>query len=87
MTVVVLSGYLDIICNKATIRHYTREKLANTPILSIPIKEQHNIVNYLDRKCNKIDNLIIKKEQLISDLESYKKSLIYEYVTGKKQVV
>jgi type I restriction enzyme S subunit len=49
--------------------------------------EQQQIAKYLDFKCNEIDNIIAKKERLISDLESYKKSLIYEYVTGKKRVV
>lgn len=48
--------------------------------------EQKEIANYLDEKCTEIDTLITKKEQIISELESYKKSLIYEYVTGKKEV-
>lgn len=50
------------------------------------LKEQQEIADYLDKKCAAIDTLIAKKEQLITDLESYKKSLIYEYVTGKKEV-
>ena len=50
-------------------------------------KEQEEIANYLDEKCTEIDNLISAKEQLIADMESYKKSLIYEYVTGKKEVL
>ena len=48
--------------------------------------EQSEIVAYLDEKTAAIDSLIQKKEQLISELEAYKKSLIYEYVTGKKEV-
>lgn len=48
--------------------------------------EQEEIANYLDEKCIEIDNLISAKEQLVEDMESYKKSLIYEYVTGKKEV-
>ena len=48
--------------------------------------EQSEIVAYLDEKTAAIDTLIQKKEQLISELEAYKKSLIYEYVTGKKEV-
>lgn len=56
--------------------------------ITIPNKaEQIEIVNYLNDKCAEIDKLIEKKEQLISELETYKKSLIYEYVTGKKEVV
>ena len=48
--------------------------------------EQSEIITYLDEKTAAIDSLIQKKEQLISELEAYKKSLIYEYVTGKKEV-
>lgn len=51
------------------------------------LKEQQEIVSYLDEKCTKIDKLITKKEKLIEELETYKKSLIYEYVTGKKEVI
>ena len=52
-----------------------------------PLEEQQEILNYLDEKTAAIDSLIQKKEQLITELEAYKKSLIYEYVTGKKEVV
>ena len=55
-------------------------------ILPMETTEQQEIVEYLDRKCSEIDTLISKKEQLITELEAYKKSLIYEYVTGKKEV-
>lgn len=51
------------------------------------IEEQTEITTYLDNKCTEIDTLIAKKEQIVSELDSYKKSLIYEYVTGKKEVV
>jgi len=47
-------------------------------------EEQQQIADYLDNKCLEIDNLIAKKEQLLLELESYKKSLIYECVTGKR---
>ena len=50
------------------------------------IDEQNEIVEYLDHKCAEIDRLIAAKEQLLTELESYKKSVIYEYVTGKKEV-
>lgn len=50
------------------------------------ISEQEDIVNFLDKKCSAIDSAIAKKEQLIEKLESYKKSLIYECVTGKREV-
>lgn len=45
-----------------------------------------NIVNYLDAKCAYIDRLIAIKQAKIEKLEQYKRSLIYEYVTGKKEV-
>ena len=48
--------------------------------------EQAEIADYLDAKCAEIDKLVVKKEQLIKELESYKKSLIYEVVTGKREV-
>lgn len=48
--------------------------------------EQCEIENYLESKCAEIDGLIAKKEQLVKELESYKKSLIYEVVTGKREV-
>lgn len=55
--------------------------------VAIPsVEEQKLIVSYLDAKCAELDSIIEKKEQLIEELGSYKKSLIYEYVTGKKEV-
>lgn len=58
----------------------------NIRICLPPIEEQREIADYIDRKSEEIDRLIKKKEQFISELENYKKSLIYEYVTGKKEV-
>ena len=52
----------------------------------ICIEEQKSIANRLDVKCSHIDKLIVEKQSLISDLEAYKKSLIYEVVTGKRRV-
>lgn len=60
--------------------------LKRLPVILPNIQEQEEIADYLDIKCAEIDKLIEKKEQLISELETYKKSLIYEYVTGKKEV-
>ena len=61
----------------------TLEKLK---ICMPPISVQEKIVKYLDKNCIVVDNLISTKENLITDLESYKKSLIYEVVTGKRKV-
>lgn len=59
-------------------------------LFSLPqpsVAEQQQIADYLDDKCGKIDQLIAIKQQKIDKLQQYKKSLIYEYVTGKKEVV
>ena len=52
-----------------------------------PIEEQNRIADYLDKKLAAIESLILKKTEKIAALNQYKKSLIYEYVTGKKEVV
>lgn len=62
------------------------DKFLNFSIVVPSKDEQQEIADYLDAKCAEIDNLISKKEQYISEIENYKKSLIYEYVTGKKEV-
>lgn len=51
-----------------------------------PLDEQKEIADYLDEKCAEIDTLIEKKQQFLAEIANYKKSLIYEYVTGKKEV-
>ena len=51
-----------------------------------PIEEQQAIADYLDEKCAAIDALVAEKEKLVADLEAYKKSLIFELVTGKREV-
>lgn len=61
-------------------------KFMNFMLPVVPLQEQEAIVNYLNHKCTEIDTLISQKQQLISELESYKKSLIFEYATGKKEV-
>lgn len=64
----------------------TLTKLTKYIGLLPPLHEQKEIADYLDAKCAEIDKLIAKKEQLVKELESYKKSLIYEVVTGKREV-
>ena len=63
------------------------DKFLNFSIVVPSKDEQQEIADYLDAKCAEIDNLISKKEQYITEIENYKKSLIYEYVTGKKEVI
>lgn len=83
----VKRGYLDVACNKATIPHYTKEKLAKTIIPVLTQEEQAQIADYLDEKCDQIGRLIAIKQTKIERMEQYKRSLIYEYVTGKREVV
>lgn len=79
-------GHIDLICNKATIPHFTKEKFENILIPLPPPTEQRAIADYLDRKYAEIDELIVIKQQKIEALKEYKKSVIFEYVTGKKEV-
>jgi type I restriction enzyme S subunit len=60
--------------------------LMTITILHPPLSEQQSIASYLDEKCSEIDNLISIKQSKIESLKEYKKSIIYEYVTGKKEV-
>lgn len=55
-------------------------------ILIPTLKEQMEIVNWLNLKCTEIDNFIENKQQQLLLIQQHKKSLIYEYVTGKKRV-
>ena len=79
-------GHIELICNKATISHFTKEKFENVRIPLPPKEEQEVIVSYLDSKCSEIDKLIALKQQKIETLKEYKKSLIFECVTGKKEI-
>lgn len=60
--------------------------IGNIEIVIPPLKEQKQIANYLDNKCSQIDQIISTKEKLLTEMEAYKKSLIYETVTGKREV-
>lgn len=55
-------------------------------IILPPYTEQQSIADYLDHKCSRIDGVIERKQTVITKLTEYKKSLIYEVVTGKKEV-
>lgn len=57
----------------------------NTYLPIPPIQEQQQIADYLDSKCAEIDSILSEKKQQIETIEEYKKSLIFEYVTGKKE--
>ena len=70
----------------STIKHLTQEKFYNFIYTCPPEIEQRQIADYLDSKLLLIDESIAKKEQIIEKLQEYKKSLIYEVVTGKREV-
>ena len=60
--------------------------MENLMSILAPQNEQKQIAAYLDRKCSAIDEIIAEKEALIADMDAYKKSLIFETVTGKRKV-
>lgn len=64
----------------------TGSKVLNVSLPIPPLSEQQSITDYLDRKCSEIDELISIKQQKIEKLKDYKKSLIFECVTGKRKV-
>ena len=70
------------------LRHsLTEDQLGAIKQLVPPIDEQQEIADYLDNKCAEIEQIIADKKSQIETLDGYKKSLIYEYVTGKKEVL
>lgn len=77
----------NMIFIQATIQNIGANKYSNMEMVVMPISEQKIIVEYLNDKCSKVDELISIKQQKIEKLNQYKKSLIYEYVTGKKEVM
>lgn len=62
-------------------------ELSKMHIVAPPIDEQKNIAAYLDSKCKEIEAIIASKKQQLTVIDSYKKSLIYEYVTGKEEAI
>ena len=87
--VYILSSQLAIIqfdsLNRGGVQNFiSQEKLKN--LLFVKHSDIRSIVNYLDKKCSAIDSAIAKKQAIIEKLTAYKKSLIYEVVTGKREV-
>ena len=64
----------------------SQDKIKNTWLPIPPLTEQQAIADYLDQRCSEIDELIALKQQKIEKLKEYKKSLIFECVTGKRKV-
>ena len=72
--------------NRVKMPKINQSELINIRVSLPKIKEQREIAEYLKHKCTQLDEIIDKKELYLSEIENYKKSLIYEYVTGKKEV-
>lgn len=83
----VMQKYVDRLKDGMGVPHLFQRDIKEIRIPFPNIEEQQQIAKYLDKKVAEIDNLIAKKESLISEMEEYKKSLIYECVTGKKEVI
>lgn len=71
---------------QSTVPSVRMPMIVNFQICLPPIDEQRHIVKAIEKNCKLIDTVIAEKEQLIVELESYKKSLIFEVVTGKRKV-
>lgn len=82
----VNESILNFLGNGTTFMELSTASLMNLELPKIPLFEQEQIVAYLDRKTATIDEAITAKQKQLGILEEYKKSLIYEYVTGKKEV-
>ena len=79
--------YFWSIVSQVSIAHLTKEKLSNAPLLDIPVNEQHEIADYLDKRCAEIDGLKAKLKKKRDTLVELRQSLISEVVTGKRKVV
>lgn len=85
-TLSIYSNILNMLGKGTTFLELSGRELSNFIISKPPLNEQEQIVNYLDKRCNEIDNIISTKEKLLTEMEAYKNSLIYETVTGKREV-
>lgn len=72
---------------KLKVVHISAAQIGNILVALPPLSEQKEIADYLDEKCSEIDAVIADKQKQLETLDEYKKSLIFEYVTGKKEVV
>lgn len=82
----VKAGYIDSVCNKATLPHYTKEKVGSTPVCVPSESEQSAIIEYLDEECGRINIEIKKRESIITSLRERKRIIINDVVTGKIKV-
>jgi len=77
---------LLMLMHGAGLRRVSVNKNANLPVLLPPIEEQKDIVKYLEKKCSEIEKDITKRRTIVEELFMYKKSIIFEVVTGKKEI-
>lgn len=82
----VFNNFVLLLYNGMGVPHLTQEVMSKIKILVPPLKEQMVISDYLDAKCTEIDAVVETKKAQLATLDEYKKSLIFEYVTGKKEV-
>ena len=82
----VFNNFVLLLYNGMGVPHLTQEVMSKIKILVPPLKEQMVISDYLDAKCTEIDDIVETKKSQLATLDEYKKSTIYEYVTGKKEV-
>jgi type I restriction enzyme S subunit len=74
------TGYIDLICNKATFAHFTKDKFGEIPICNVPLPEQTSIATFLDEKCGIIDSIIKDMNEQIDIMNQYKKAIITETI-------
>ena len=79
----VIQAQIQLLMAGSAMPRVTLKKINSLKGLLIPLNDQHSIASYLDEKCADIDRLIALKQQKIESLKDYKKSVIYEAVTGK----
>ena len=80
-------SYFDVTAIKTTNLACTNSSKVLAFTIPLPsIEEQIEIVSFIKKRSLELNKLIMKKELLVQELESYKKSLIYEVVTGKREV-
>lgn len=79
-------NFMEVRKGEATFSHLPGEQLKQLRFTIPSFDEQQRVVDYLDEKCAQINCAIAAKQAIIADLKAYKQSLIYEVVTGKREV-
>lgn len=82
----IFKEYSNLLANGSTMDSLSQEKIGNFVFPSYELETQNRISNYLDKKCSEIEEILNSKIKQKEQMEQYKKSVIYEYVTGKKRV-